>query len=103
MNLRLNNDSWFDVKDYKLQIVRKQDREIQRKRTKIEWMKKMYRNGMLRPTDNNPATQKFMDEAAKSLMETIDRRDGQDFNILSVEEWEVEELLEWTNGLNFDE
>ena len=63
----------------------------------------MYRNGMLRPTDNNPATQKLIDEAAKSLMETIDRRDGQDFNILSVEEWEVEELLEWTNGLNFDE
>ena len=24
-------------------------------------------------------------------------------NLLSVEEWEVDELLEWTNGLNFDE
>ena len=66
-------------------------------------MKKMYRNGMLRPTDNNPATQKLIDETAKSLLETIEIRDDQEFNILSVEEWEVDQLLEWTNGLNFDE
>jgi hypothetical protein len=72
--------------------------EKKRKKTKIEWMKKMYKEGMLKARSNDRETNMIIEEAARNLIDTIET---EGFN--SIDDWEVNELLEWTNMLNFDE
>lgn len=43
-------------------------------------------------------TEKVVQSVAEGMLAITDTR-GQD----AVEDWEVDELLEWTNGLNFDQ
>lgn len=43
-------------------------------------------------------TEKVVQSVAQGMLTITDTR-GQD----AVEDWEVDELLEWTNGLNFDQ
>ena len=43
-------------------------------------------------------TEKVVQSVAEGMLTITDTR-GQD----AVEDWEVDELLEWTNGLNFDQ
>lgn len=79
-------------------VLRKQDVEEKRKKLKIEWMKKMYKEGLLRAKTGDVETNMIIEEAAKSLIDTLDK-DG----LHTIEDWEVNELLEWTNALNFDD
>ncbi|KAM7435649.1 hypothetical protein ABFA07_014441 [Porites harrisoni] len=79
-------------------VIRKQDLERKRKRKKVEWMKKMYKEGMLRARQGDPKTEQVVQSVAEGMLTITDTR-GQD----AVEDWEVDELLEWTNGLNFDQ
>lgn len=80
-------------------VARKQDLEKKRKRKKVEWMKKMYREGMLKTQGGNDLeTEQVVQSVAEGMLTITDMR-GQD----AVEDWEVDELLEWTNGLNFDQ
>jgi hypothetical protein len=53
---------------------------------------------MLKARSNDRETNMIIEEAARNLIDTIET-DG--YN--SIEDWEVNELLEWTNMLNFDE
>ena len=58
-----------------------------------------YREGMLKAKkDHNANITNLVEKAAQGLVLATEQR-GTD----AVEEWEVDELLEWTNGLNFDE
>lgn len=80
-------------------VVRRQDLERKRKRKKVEWMKKMYKEGMLKARQGEDTeTEKVVQSVAEGMLTITDTR-GQD----AVEDWEVDELLEWTNGLNFDQ
>lgn len=53
---------------------------------------------MLKAKSNDKETNMIIEEAAKNLIDTLEN-EGLD----SIEDWEVNELLEWTNTLNFDE
>lgn len=78
-------------------LQRKQDLQIKRKRRKIEWMKKLYQSGMLNLKENDDEINELVDEAAVGLIKTY-TKEGED----GIQDWEVDELLNWTNGLNFD-
>ncbi|KAK3739021.1 hypothetical protein QZH41_010479 [Actinostola sp. cb2023] len=89
--------NWFFTLYY--QMVRRQDLEKRRKQKKIEWMKKMYKQGMLRAKEaQDSETQNIIETVAKGMVNAAETRGNE-----AVEDWEVDELLEWTNGLNFDE
>lgn len=79
-------------------LKRKEDVEKNRKRKKVEWMKKMYKQGMLKSKVKDAETVELIEGAAAGMVATIDQH-GPD----SVQEWEVEELLDWTTSLNFDD
>lgn len=53
---------------------------------------------MLRPKGNDQETNEIIEEAAKSFFKAFDSNGPG-----SIQDWEVDELIEWTNGLNFDE
>ena len=53
---------------------------------------------MLRARQGDPKTEQVLQSVAEGMLTITDTR-GQD----AVEDWEVDELLEWTNGLNFDQ
>ena len=53
---------------------------------------------MLRTKQGDPKTEQVVQSVAEGMLTITDTR-GQD----AVEDWEVDELLEWTNGLNFDQ
>ena len=58
-----------------------------------------YREGMLKTQRGNDLeTEQVVQSVAEGMLTITDMR-GQD----AVEDWEVDELLEWTNGLNFDQ
>lgn len=78
--------------------LRKQDVERKRKMKKILWMKKMYRDGMLwTKQGTEPTIERAIENTVKGIVDITDK-----LGHSAVEEWEVDELLEWTNGLNFD-
>eukprot|EP00795_Rhopilema_esculentum_P017516 gene17516-9139_t len=77
-------------------LIRKEDVERKRKQKKIEWMRKMYRDGAAKEGDSN--VKSLVESTAKGIIHASEG--GFD---LSIEDWEVDELLEWTNGLNFDQ
>ena len=60
-------------------------------------MKKMYQSGML--THISKKDNPYIAQVADSL---IDRYDSQGSSN-SIEDWEVDKLLEWTNALSFSE
>ncbi|XP_040338840.1 protein MFI isoform X3 [Herpailurus yagouaroundi] len=79
-------------------LKRRQDMEKKRKIRKIEWMRKMYYTGSLEARSTNAKTLGLIHTATKGLMRAVEIG-----GIDSVMEWEVDEVLNWTNTLNFDE
>lgn len=58
-----------------------------------------YKEGMLKARHGGDVeTEQVVQSVAEGMLTITDTR-GQD----AVEDWEVDELLEWTNGLNFDQ
>ncbi len=57
-----------------------------------------YREGALKAKEQNTNVTSLVESAAVGLASSSQSRFHD-----SVEEWEVDELLEWTNGLNFEE
>ena len=53
---------------------------------------------MLISKDEDKETAAIIDETAKNIIAAYDVN-----NLSSVADWEVDQLLEWTSGLNFDE
>lgn len=76
-------------------IVRQQDVEKKRKQKKIDWMKKMYSSGMMQSKEEGVGD--LVESAAKGLIITADQSGPE-----AVNDWEIDELLQWTEGLNFD-
>ncbi|XP_061193454.1 protein MFI-like isoform X2 [Saccostrea echinata] len=79
-------------------LQRKQDVEKRKKKRKIEWMQKMYQEGMLKAKSDDPETVNLIEGAAAGMVATVQKM-GPD----ALEDWEVDELLDWTTSLNFDE
>uniref|UniRef100_A0A8C3RP41 Uncharacterized protein n=1 Tax=Chelydra serpentina TaxID=8475 RepID=A0A8C3RP41_CHESE len=79
-------------------LKRKQDIDWKRKRRKIEWMTKMYYAGSLRVKTEDPTTTILIQRSAEGIVNAVEKG-GAD----NVMEWEVDELLQWTNALNFEE
>ncbi len=82
-------------------LLRKKDVELNRRRKKIDWLRKMYTNGMLiKPTaeDLNETDNVFVEDNAKNLIKIYENE-----GIECIDDWQVDELLEWTNTLSFKE
>uniref|UniRef100_A0A3B4G812 Uncharacterized protein n=1 Tax=Pundamilia nyererei TaxID=303518 RepID=A0A3B4G812_9CICH len=79
-------------------LQRKQDLESWRKRKKIEWLKQMYKEGHLQDHAEHRHMAALVESSAQELMETVEKK-GDD----EILEWELDELLAWTNTLNFKE
>lgn len=57
-----------------------------------------YKKGLLKAKVDDEETVKLIEGAAAGMVATIERHgDG------AVQDWEVDELLDWTTSLNFDE
>ena len=53
---------------------------------------------MLRAKADDPETVKLIEGAAAGMIATVKNQGPE-----ALEEWEVDELLDWTTSLNFDE
>lgn len=79
-------------------LLRREDLAKRKKKRKIEWMQKMYKEGMLQAKPCDDDTRQLIDGAAAGMLATLEH-EGDD----AVQEWEVDELLNWTTSLNFDD
>ncbi|XP_071764343.1 protein MFI [Centroberyx gerrardi] len=79
-------------------VQRQQDVEKRRKRRKIEWLKKIYKQGRLQARPEQPDVATLVENSAQGMMHAVEEQGDEE-----VMEWEVDELLAWTNGLNFEE
>uniref|UniRef100_A0A8P4K3F8 Uncharacterized protein n=1 Tax=Dicentrarchus labrax TaxID=13489 RepID=A0A8P4K3F8_DICLA len=79
-------------------LQRQQDVDQWRKRRKIEWLKQMYNQGrqQAHPAHRHMAT--MVGNSAQEVMDTIAEK-GDD----EILEWELDELLAWTNTLSFQD
>lgn len=88
-------------KEYKFdhsRLQRRQDVNRRKKQKKIEWMQKMYKEGMLHAKADDMETIQLIEGAAAGMVATVEVA-GPD----ALEDWEVDELLDWTTSLNFEE
>ncbi|KAL2085877.1 hypothetical protein ACEWY4_019197 [Coilia grayii] len=79
-------------------LLRRQDVEKRKKLRKIEWFKKMYEEGVLCARTEHRDTALLVEKSTCGMMFAV-----QQLGADNISEWEVDELLEWTNALNFDE
>ncbi len=57
-----------------------------------------YKKGMLKAKVDDPETIGLINGAAAGMLATVDV-----LGVNAVQNWEVDELLDWTTGLNFDD
>ncbi|XP_075707709.1 protein MFI [Rhinoderma darwinii] len=79
-------------------LQRKQEVVKKHKQRKIEWMRKMYYEGSLHVQTTEPNTAILVQRATEGVMQSVEQHGPQ-----AVLDWEVDELLNWTNALNYDE
>ncbi|XP_067234518.1 protein MFI isoform X1 [Chanodichthys erythropterus] len=79
-------------------IHRRQDVARKRKIRKIEWMRKMYAEGLLHDHTEHCKTALLVHKSTQRTMDSLQQTEPD-----SVSEHEVDELLAWSNALNFDE
>ncbi|XP_063300980.1 protein MFI [Pelobates fuscus] len=79
-------------------LRRKQDVEKKQKQKKIDWMRKMYYQGSLRAQTTDPDTVILVQKATQGVINSAEQHGSG-----SVMDWEVDELLQWTNALNYEE
>uniref|UniRef100_A0A8D0HJY5 Chromosome 11 open reading frame 65 n=1 Tax=Sphenodon punctatus TaxID=8508 RepID=A0A8D0HJY5_SPHPU len=103
LSIRLNDTKEMEFHYSKLK--RKQEIEQKRKRRKIEWMKKIplslftgYYSGKLQVNTTDPIAICLIQRAAQGIINSAETKGPDD-----VMEWEVDEMLKWTNSLNFEE
>ncbi|KAI8791723.1 protein MFI [Biomphalaria glabrata] len=88
-------------KEYKFdhsRLNRRQDVERRKKEKKIKWMQKLYSQGLLKTKADDEETTQLIEGATAGMIATIESQ-----GVDALENWEVDELLAWTTGLNFDE
>ncbi|XP_067888954.1 protein MFI isoform X2 [Heterodontus francisci] len=76
---------------------RRQEVMRKQKQRKFEWMKKMYHEGMLQAQTQDPNTAVLVQRATEGVINSVEQNGPN-----AVLDWEVDELLEWTNALNFE-
>nr|XP_056714857.1 protein MFI [Euleptes europaea] len=79
-------------------VLKKQVIEKRRKKKKIEWLKKMYHGQSLQVKTLDPTKTFLIQRAAEGLISCLGT-EGFD----GVMEWEVDEMLKWTNALDYEE
>ncbi|XP_053312059.1 protein MFI [Spea bombifrons] len=77
---------------------RKQDAKRKQKQRKIDWMRKMYYQGSLHAQTADPDTASLVQQATQGILNSVEENGSE-----AVMDWEVDELLRWTNALNFEE
>ncbi|XP_013915881.1 PREDICTED: uncharacterized protein C11orf65 homolog [Thamnophis sirtalis] len=77
---------------------RKRNMVKKRKERKIAWLKKMYFGENLQVKTEKPEAIALIQRATEGLIESMEKE-----GIDQVMEWEVDEMLKWTNALNYDE
>uniref|UniRef100_A0A8D2ILJ2 Uncharacterized protein n=1 Tax=Varanus komodoensis TaxID=61221 RepID=A0A8D2ILJ2_VARKO len=92
---RVRKDKLFSLC---LSMLKKQEMIKRRKRRKIEWLKKMYFGKSLQVQTADPAATVLIQRATEGLISTLENE-----GIDKVMEWEVDEMLKWTNALNYEE
>ncbi|KAF5894373.1 hypothetical protein DAT39_015943 [Clarias magur] len=76
-------------------LTRRQDAERKKKIRKLEWMRKMYDEGALHTHTEH---RDLVENSAKGMTCALEQL-GPDAML----DWEVDELIEWTSALDFDE
>ncbi|BFZ09294.1 hypothetical protein BsWGS_12333 [Bradybaena similaris] len=79
-------------------LQRKRDVERRKKQRKIEWMQKMYKDGMLKARPGDTEMVQLVEDTVAGMMAAVTDQGPQ-----VLEDWEVDELLDWTTGLDFDD
>ncbi|KAM5181322.1 protein MFI isoform 1-T1 [Mantella aurantiaca] len=79
-------------------LQRIQDVLKKQKQRKIDWMRKMYYEGSLHTQTSDPNTAILVQRATQGVIQSVEQHGAQ-----AVLDWEVDELLNWTNALNYDE
>ncbi|XP_026793880.2 protein MFI [Pangasianodon hypophthalmus] len=79
-------------------LIRRQDAKRKKKIRKIEWMKKMYDEGALHTHTQHRDTAVLVENSAKGMTCAVEQTGPG-----TITDWEVDELIEWTSALNFDE
>ncbi|XP_071955456.1 uncharacterized protein [Antedon mediterranea] len=79
-------------------LKRQEDVDKKKRKRKVEWMKKMYKEGMLKAKSGDADTVSIIEGTAQGMVSAFEK-DG----VHAVDECEVDELLEWTTGLNFED
>ncbi|KAI3355116.1 hypothetical protein L3Q82_017988 [Scortum barcoo] len=79
-------------------LHRQQDVDRWRKRRKIEWLKQMYKQGHVQTHPAHRHTAKLVESSTEEAIGAIEEK-GCD----EILEWELDELLAWTNTLSFEE
>ncbi|XP_030056133.1 protein MFI isoform X2 [Microcaecilia unicolor] len=94
----INAAEYKNLEFHYSRLRRKEEVEKRHKQRKIEWMRKMYYEGSLRAETKDPAAADLVQRATEGMIYSVEQH-GLD----GVMEWEVDELLKWTNALNFEE
>ncbi|XP_033964835.1 protein MFI [Pseudochaenichthys georgianus] len=79
-------------------LQRQQDVDMWRKKRKIEWLKHMYNQGRLQTHPVHRHMAILVENSAQEVMSTIKEKGNAE-----ILEWELDELLAWTNTLNFED
>ncbi|XP_078078957.1 protein MFI [Mustelus asterias] len=85
------------TKFHHCKLQRRQEVTKKQKQRKIEWMTKMYHEGMLQARTLDPNTAVLVQRATEGVINSVEQSGPN-----AVLDWEVDELLEWTNALNFE-
>ncbi|XP_063807676.1 protein MFI isoform X2 [Pseudophryne corroboree] len=79
-------------------LTRRQDVLKKQKQRKMDWMRKMYYEGSLHARTADPNTAILVQRATQGIIQSVEKHGAQ-----AVLDWEVDELLNWTNALNYEE
>ncbi|KAM4718548.1 protein MFI isoform 7-T7 [Anableps anableps] len=79
-------------------MKRREDVRKWKKRKKIEWLRQMYSEGRLQAHSDQAHLVTLARSSAQEVIETIEKK-GDD----EILDWELDELLAWTDSLNFEE
>ncbi|CAF0988060.1 unnamed protein product [Brachionus calyciflorus] len=103
--VQMNLDYYYGIEKnskpvvfYHSKLLRKKDIELRKKQKKIEWMKKLYMKGMLKPSGDDDETNQMIEKATKNFLQAYNMN-----GIENIADWEVDELVNWTNTLNYDD
>ncbi|CAE1174121.1 Uncharacterized protein C11orf65 homolog,Uncharacterized protein C11orf65 [Acanthosepion pharaonis] len=100
-NYGKNQQTWETQKTiifHPSKLKRRQDVQKQRKARKIEWMKKMYEDGLLQSKIKESQYEELVNEAVTGIINTTNQ-----YGLDKLSSWEVDELLDWTVSLNYDD